>query len=235
MQCLDAIEDKMQLLQHLQETVHDHTEQQQALHSVVERVETTQRAQRARQPPNQGRRHAREEEDDDQDGDFLPNAHKLEFPKFDSVGDPLPWLNRCERYIHVCRTPDHTSVAFTMLYLLYDAQLWFQRMELNSGHPPWPQFVKLVNARFEPPLTSSPISELAMLRKSVTVDEYNKKLITDLSCRDPSLTESQQVQLFITSLGNPLQTNVLLKQPETLNNAIMFATAYEQRNASCDR
>jgi hypothetical protein len=48
--------------------------------------------------------------------DFPTTAHKLEFPKFNGSGDPLPWLNRCERYFHVCRTP---------FYLLDDAQLWF--------------------------------------------------------------------------------------------------------------
>jgi hypothetical protein len=29
-------------------------------------------------------------DEDDPDDDFIPTAHKLEFPKFDGRGDPLP-------------------------------------------------------------------------------------------------------------------------------------------------
>jgi hypothetical protein len=79
-------------------------------------------------------------------------------------------------------------VAFTAFYLLEDTQLWFHRLELNGGRPTWPQFIKLINARFGPPLTDSPIGKLAMLHKTSSVDEYNTKFIA-LSCQDLSLTE----------------------------------------------
>jgi hypothetical protein len=96
-------------------------------------------------------------------------------------------LNHCKRFFHVRCTPDD-KVVFTAFYLLDDAQMWFHRMELNGGRPSWQQFVQLVNAHFMPPLTDSPIGELAMLRRTDTVDEFCKCFIT-LSCRDTSLTE----------------------------------------------
>jgi hypothetical protein len=55
-----------------------------------------------------------------------------------------------------------------------------------------------------------------------------------LSCRDTSLTEPLQVQLFITGLGDPLQTDVALQQPASLNDIVIFARAYEQCNISHD-
>jgi hypothetical protein len=166
----------------------------------------------SRQPTN-GRR--RPKEDDDTGGDFVSTTHKLEFPKYDGTDDPLPWLNRCERYFHVRRTPEQKRVALAACYLLDDAQLWFHRMELNGGRPTWTQFVQLVNARFG------------------SVDEFSKKFMA-LSCRDPSITEPQQIQLFITDLGDPLRTDATLQQPSTLDDAVIFARAYEQRNASRD-
>jgi hypothetical protein len=54
-------------------------------------------------------------------GDFPMMAHKLKFLKLDGFSDPLPWLNRCERYLHVRCTPEHQRVAFTAFYLLDDA------------------------------------------------------------------------------------------------------------------
>jgi hypothetical protein len=33
-------------------------------------------------------------------------THKLEFPKFNGKGDPLPWLNRCEWFFRLRRTSD---------------------------------------------------------------------------------------------------------------------------------
>jgi hypothetical protein len=100
-----------------------------------------------------------------------------------------------------------------VFYLLDDAQLWFHRMELNGGRPTWNQFNKLVNARFGPPLTNSPVRELAMLQRTRTVDKFSKHFIT-LYYRDTSLTE-------------PLQT-----QPSTLDDTVIFTRAYAQRNAS---
>jgi hypothetical protein len=100
MKRLDTIENKMQPRQPLQdkvaglkEIVRDHTEQQRAVHTIVERVEMAQRSQVIGHLPNQGCHRTGDDDDDDQGGNFLPTAQKLEFPKFNSVGDPLPWLN----------------------------------------------------------------------------------------------------------------------------------------------
>jgi hypothetical protein len=72
-----------------------------------------------------------------------------------------------------------------------------------------------------------------MLQRSGTVDAFNKRFIT-LSCRDTPLTKAQQIQLFITGLGDPLCTDVALQQPSTLDDAMIFARVYKQRNTSHD-
>jgi hypothetical protein len=53
-----------------------------------------------------------------------------------------------------------------------------------------------------------------------------------LSCRDTVITEAHQVQLFLTGLEKPLDTDVALHWPPTLDNAIMLARAYEQRKTA---
>jgi hypothetical protein len=64
----------------------------------------------------------------------------MEFPKYDRIGDPLPWLNRCEKYFRVWRTPEHQCVTYVSLYLNDDTQLWYHRLEINAGPLPWPHF-----------------------------------------------------------------------------------------------
>jgi hypothetical protein len=58
------------------------------------------------------------------------------------------------------------------------------------------------------------------------VDEYSKRFIA-LSYRDTMLSESQQIQLFITGLGGPLRTGVALQQPSSLDDTVIFAHAYD--------
>jgi hypothetical protein len=63
--------------------------------------------------------------------------------------------------------------------------------------------MQLVNACFGPLLTNTPLGELAMLWRSGSVDKFAKHFM-ELSCCDSSIFEAQQIQLFITGLGDPL-------------------------------
>jgi hypothetical protein len=47
-----------------------------------------------------------------------------------------------------------------------------------------------------------------------------------LSCRDPAISKDHQVQLFTTGLGRQLRTDVALRKPATLYEAVMYARAY---------
>jgi hypothetical protein len=52
-------------------------------------------------------------------------------------------------------------------------------------------------------------SELALLHHPGNVDEFCSKFMA-LSCRDHTLTEGQQIQLFMTGLSEPLRIAVAL-------------------------
>jgi hypothetical protein len=138
----------------------------------------------------------------------------MEFSKYDDVGDPMTWLNRCEHYFRVQRTPENPRVAYAPFYLTDDAQLWYHRLELNVGPPPWLCFIQLVNKRFGQPLTDSPIGEIALLRRDDNVDDFAKRFMA-LSCRDTAITEAYQVQLFLVVLGKPLRIDVVQHRPPT--------------------
>jgi hypothetical protein len=81
------------------------------------------------------------------------------------------WLNCYEQYFHLHGTPKHRRVQLASFYLLDDAQDLYNRVELNSRQPSWNRFIQLVNTRFGPPLTESPIGELALLRWDGTIEK----------------------------------------------------------------
>lgn len=106
------------------------------------------------------------------------------------------------------------------------AQLWYYRLELTSGTPSWRRFSQLVHKHFGPPITDSPVGEIMLLHRHGTVEDYTDKFPT-LACRDADLTESQLVQMYTAGLVNPLKTDVALRRPTSLDDAIMLARAYE--------
>lgn len=66
------------------------------------------------------------------------------------------------------------------------------------------------------------------LRRTGTVDEYQQQFLPLLArCRN--VTEQQQIDIFTTGLRNPLQTDVELQSPETLDDAMALARAFEHR------
>ena len=125
------------------------------------------------------------------------------------------------------------QMRYASLHMTRPAQLWYFRLELNTGAPSWCSFVKLVHTFFGPPMTDSPLGELKLLHRTSTVEDYCDRLMA-LACRDHELSEDQQVQLFVAGLRNPLQIDVALRSPRTMNEAIKLARAYEQHQAISD-
>jgi hypothetical protein len=106
------------------------------------------------------------------------------------TSDMLAWLNRCEHYFRVRRMQEHKQVSYASVHLLNDVQFWFHHLQLNGGLPSWRRIVQLINTCLGPPLTDSPLGELALLHRSGRVDKFCNKSMS-LSCRDRALTKPQ--------------------------------------------
>jgi hypothetical protein len=170
------------------------------------------------------------DDDIEQGGNVANTLHKIEFLKFDGTWDPMSWLNRCGRYFRLYGTPEHQRIQVASFYLLDDAQVWYHRVKLNGGLPSWNHFVQLIHTRFSPPLTESPIDELALLRRDGSIDEYCNKSMA-LSCHDPTISENHLVQPFTTGLSHHLLMDVVHQKLATLDEAVMYTQAYRQRDA----
>jgi hypothetical protein len=170
-------------------------------------------------PPPERPFETRGAHDDYLDDNRFHSSVRLEFPSFDGNEDPLPWLNRTKTFFRGQNTPKARQVWYAAMHLTGATQLWYARLELTDRMPSWRRFVQLVQQRFGPPMTDSPLGELILLRRTRSVDDHTNQFLT-LACRDAGLSEYQV---------NPLKTDVALRRPATLDNAIMLARAYEQR------
>jgi len=144
-----------------------------------------------------GRRDPRDREPDDW---RRPHRPKLTFPRYDGEADPLPWLNKCDSYFRGCRTMDEEKVWLASLHLDGVAAEWYFHLECDVGIVSWPRFVEYVNLRFGPPIRSNALGELKELRRTGTVEEYQRQLLA-LLCRCDNLTGQHQVDLFTAGLG----------------------------------
>lgn len=158
----------------------------------------------------------------------VPRFYKLSFPLFDGQEDLLPWLNRCDQFFRGQHTMAEDKVWLVTFHMTSSAQLWYHRLEHDTGTPSWCRFVELVNTRFGPPLRSNLLGELIVLRKQGTARDFSDQLLA-LLCRTGPLTEYQQIQLFTVGLGQPLQMDVELQAPQSLESAMSLARAYERR------
>ena len=54
------------------------------------------------------------------------------------------------------------------------ANQWYYQMERDFGIVSWPRFVEFVNMRFGPPIRSNALGELKELRRTGSVEEYQR-------------------------------------------------------------
>jgi hypothetical protein len=153
---------------------------------------------------------------------------KLNFPRYDGESDPLPWLNRCESYFRGTRTLAAEQVWLASLHMDGAAAEWYYALEREYGMVPWSRFTELVNLCFGPPLRSNPLGELKDLRRTGSVDEYQRQFLA-LLCRCDGLSSTHTMNLFTAGLGEPMTSDVEMQRPADLQVAMSLARAFERR------
>jgi hypothetical protein len=153
---------------------------------------------------------------------------KINFPRYDDNSDPLPWLNRCESFFGGTRTLAVEQVWMASLHMDGTAVECFYALEREYGLMPWTRFAEFVNLRFGPPLRSNSLGELKELRRTSSVEEYQRQFLA-LLCRCEGLFVVHAMNLFTTGLGEPMTSDVKMQRPVDLQFAMSLAQAFEHR------
>jgi hypothetical protein len=85
-----------------------------------------------------------------------------------------------------------------------------------------------MNLRSGPPLRSNPLGQLKELRRTGSVDEYQRQFLA-LLCHCDGLSSVHAMNLFTDGLGEPMTSDVEMQQLADLQFAMSLARAFEQR------
>ncbi|KAK5847245.1 hypothetical protein PVK06_003550 [Gossypium arboreum] len=192
-------------------------------------VQKTTKGDSEKNNEEQGSNEGKKRNSDSQHGGaMVPRYSKMEFPTYDRVGDPLGWLKRCEIFFGNQRTNEEDKVGLASFHLLGEAQLWFDQIEEEEANLDWERFRECCHIRFGPPMSNNPLGELANLRQTGTVEEYQRQF-QSLLARTTDLKPRQQVNLFTAGLVEELRIDIEMQQPGNLGVAMDMARALERK------
>jgi len=72
---------------------------------------------------------------------------KIEFPQFDGR-NPMGWVKKCSKYFNLYRTPSHQKIELASLYMIGQAEMWYNSYALGRQNVLWEDFMVDVCARF---------------------------------------------------------------------------------------
>ena len=99
---------------------------------------------------------------------------------------------------------------------------WYYALECDVGIITWPRFIEFVNMRFGSPLRFNGLADMKDLRRTGTVEEYQRQFLV-LLCRCEGLSQLQQANMFTAGLGEPQRTTtpyhtpLIIRSPNSSN------------------
>ncbi|KAG6511769.1 hypothetical protein ZIOFF_029846 [Zingiber officinale] len=159
---------------------------------------------------------------------MAPRYSKMEFPTYSGEGDLLSWVKMCKKFFTNQRTTEVDKVGLAAFHLVGEAQLWFDQIEQEEPEMIWKQFRDHCHICFGPPLSNNPLGELANLKQTGSVEDYQRQF-QSLLARTSDLRPRQQVDLFTTGLVEDLRIDIELQKPGNLGITMNMARALEQK------
>ncbi|KAG6484232.1 hypothetical protein ZIOFF_061027 [Zingiber officinale] len=152
---------------------------------------------------------------------------KVEFPRWEN-NDPIGWISRAEKYFRFHGTSDNAKVDLASINLEGDAIQWYDWLEACHGPPKWEEFKEELINRFGPSGYENVDGELAKIRQTSTVLEYQGRF-ERLSNRTRDWSEKQLLGTFIEGLRLDIRREVKMNQPRTMKAALSFARLQEEK------
>ncbi|XP_074318129.1 uncharacterized protein LOC141654920 [Silene latifolia] len=158
---------------------------------------------------------------------FIP---KLDFPSF-SGENSRGWVQKCEKYFHLCKIPDDQKVDIAGIHLSGKAGDWFNAYMAARVTVSWSSFVLDLCARFVDDVGDNVVEKFNKLHQLGSLNdyldsfEYLKSLMIQ---RNPLLNDALFLDSFIGGLKPVIKPFVKAFKPATIAEAVAFARLQEE-------
>jgi hypothetical protein len=153
---------------------------------------------------------------------------KIDMRKFDGK-DPITWILQMEQFFDLHNVPHIEKVQIALLYLEPNQFVWYRWIYSHKSVFTWTIFTEEMIAHYEDTRSNTFFSQLINLKQKGLVNENIKKF-QRLNIKVTDIPDEHLIDVFIGTLKDNIQHEVLLWEPKSLENAFKVARNFESKN-----
>jgi hypothetical protein len=148
--------------------------------------------------------------------------------KFDGK-DPITWILQMEKFFDLYNVPHTQKVQIASLYLEPNQFVWYRWICFRKSLVTWTIFTEEMIAHYEDTRSNIFFSQLINLNKKGSVTEHIENFQI-LNIKVTYIPDGHLIDVFIGTLKDNIQHEVLLWEPKSLENAFRVARNVESKN-----
>ncbi|VFQ63645.1 unnamed protein product [Cuscuta campestris] len=146
---------------------------------------------------------------------------RVDTPRF-SGDDPTGWIFRIQKYFDYFLTPEPERLQLVAMLIDHPASDWFHYYQSNTYGASWADFLVAVQQRFDPHYYENYVGLLSKLTQTSSVLDYQTAFESLLN-KVSGVPEETLISMFVAGLKQPVQREVNLRNPATLQSAFALA------------
>jgi hypothetical protein len=153
---------------------------------------------------------------------------KIDMRKFDGK-DPITWILQMEQFFDLHNVPHTQKVRIASLYLEPNQFVWYRWLCSRKSLVTWTIFTEEMIAHYEDTRSNTFFSQLINLKQKGSVTEHIENF-QRLNIKVTDIPDEHLIDVFIGTLKDNIQHEVLLWEPKSLENAFKVARNVESKN-----
>jgi hypothetical protein len=153
---------------------------------------------------------------------------KIDMRKFDGK-DPITWILQMEQFFDLHNVPHTQKVQISSLYLEPNQFVWYRWLFSCKSLVTWTIFMEEMIAHYEDTRRNAFFIQLINLKKKgLVIEKIENFQRLDMKVKD--IPDENLIDVFIGTLRDNIQHEVLLWEPKSLENAFRVARNVESKN-----
>jgi hypothetical protein len=153
---------------------------------------------------------------------------KINMRKFDGK-DPITWILQMEQLFDLHNVPHTQKVQIASLYLEPNQFVWYRWLCSRKSLVTWTIFTEEMIEHYEDTRSNTFFSQLINLKQKGSVTKHIEKF-QRLNIKVTNIPDEHLIDVFIGTLKDNIQHEVLLWEPKSLENAFRVARNVESKN-----